>query len=61
MIGELSPALIVIIGSALTVFFPGGWPRNIFSLAVIALAGYQLHALGLGEYGQYSLFGHQDR
>ncbi|WP_370334795.1 Na(+)/H(+) antiporter subunit D [Parvularcula marina] len=57
MIGELSPALIVIIGSALTVFFPGGWPRNIFSLAVIALAGYQLHALGLGEYGQYSLFG----
>lgn len=57
MIGELNPALIVIAGSALTAFVPGGWPRNIFTLAVIALAGVQLHALGLGEYGQYSLFG----
>ncbi|MCK5745856.1 MAG: Na(+)/H(+) antiporter subunit D, partial [Oricola sp.] len=57
MIGELSPALIVIAGSALTAFVPGGWPRNIFTLAVIALAGVQLNALGLGEYGQYSLFG----
>ncbi|MBB5518257.1 Na(+)/H(+) antiporter subunit D [Amphiplicatus metriothermophilus] len=56
--GEFSPALIVLLGGLLAPLVRGGLLRNVFMLALPALAGAQLFAFGLGEYGNYELFGH---
>ncbi len=55
--GDFSPALIVFFGGIAALLVPNGRLRNIFMLALPALAGWQLFSLGLGEYGTYSLFG----
>ena len=52
-----SPALILLIGGFVALLVPNGRLRNIFMLALPALAAWQLYALGLGEYGQYTIFG----
>lgn len=55
--GGFSPALIIILGGLLTPLIPRGIVRNAFMLALPAIAGWQLFALGFGQYGGYELFG----
>ncbi len=55
--GEFSPALIILLGGLAAPFVPNGLARNLFMLALPAVAGAQLFALGFGEYGAYGLFG----
>jgi len=55
--GEFSPALIILLGGLAVPFIPNGLARNLFMLALPAVAGAQLFALGFGEYGAYGLFG----
>ena len=55
--GDSSPALILFLGGLAALIVPNGRLRNVFMLALPALAAWQLFSLGLGEYGQYSLFG----
>lgn len=56
MIGELSPALILILGSLLVPLLRG-FLRSAFMLALPAIALWQLNALGYGTFGVVELFG----
>ncbi len=55
--GEVSPALIVLLGGLLVPLIPNGWARNIFMLALPVLGAVQLFSFEFGDYGAYALFG----
>jgi multicomponent Na+:H+ antiporter subunit D len=52
----MNPAVILIVGAALCVFIPAAL-RRVFMLVFVAASASQLYRLGLGEYGQTTLFG----
>ncbi|MEO1250879.1 MAG: Na(+)/H(+) antiporter subunit D [Pseudomonadota bacterium] len=55
--GDFSPALILFFGGFAALAVPNGRLRNVFMLALPAVAAWQLFTLGFGEYGTYSMFG----
>ncbi|MEM7173066.1 MAG: Na(+)/H(+) antiporter subunit D, partial [Pseudomonadota bacterium] len=58
MIGNLSPALIVIIGAVLAPLFP--WrARNVYMMALPILAAIQLAGMDHGNFGQFEFFDYQ--
>lgn len=52
----MNPAVILTVGGVLCVFLPATL-RRIFMLVFVAASAAQLYRLGLGEYGQTTLFG----
>ncbi|MCA8888298.1 MAG: Na(+)/H(+) antiporter subunit D [Parvularculaceae bacterium] len=52
----INPAVILSVGALLCVFVPSSL-RRVFALVFIAVSAFQLYRLGLGEWGQLSIFG----
>lgn len=52
----MNPAAIMIVGAGLCAFVPASI-RRIFMLVFVAASAAELYRLGLGEYGQLTLFG----
>ncbi len=52
----INPAVILGVGALLAIFLPGGI-RRAFMLVFVGVSAFELYRLGLGEFGEATLFG----